>query len=85
MRNIQVDVEKPHGRETTATVSLKSSSKEISKTMSKPGQLVEHSSRDASLANWIVENLSIWASDVVEGAFFGPYDEPRQTSHASTN
>jgi hypothetical protein len=85
MRNIQVDVEKTQGEETTATVSLKGSSKGPNKTMSKPGELVEHSSQDDSLANWIVENLSIWASDVVEGAFFGPYDEPRRTSHASTN
>ena len=33
--------------------------------------------------NWLSEVIEIWCSDLIEGAFFGPYDAPRSKGRGS--
>lgn len=72
-KNARVDIHS--GEQPKATVTIPASSR--SSMDSNSDRVDVQYTSAGTFTDRIVETLSIWTSDVVEGVFFGPYDEPR--------
>lgn len=80
-KNLQVDIQSGEEKSTATIVTTSSARSSMDST---PDRIDVHCTPNGTIADKIVETLSIWTSDVVEGVFFGPYDEPRAVKQTAS-